>query len=168
MVRRAPVAGRPLFAANREVEAGDDPVARVWQSAAALREHRGDGHVAALTTLDLDGCEVHVLAAAWKGIPPERFRESRGWSEEDWQLAADRLRSRGWVGDDDQLTERGHAARVQIEDHTDALAWSAYRSLDDEGEWLLDRLQPLSDAVLDSGVITFPNPMGLPLSASDP
>jgi hypothetical protein len=48
------------------------------------------------------------------------------------------------------------------------LAWSAYRVLDDDAEALLEDLRPFSDAVLDSGVITFPNPMGLPFSPEDP
>ena len=168
VVDSAPEAGRALFAANRALDAGDDPVARLWQAATALREHRGDGHVAALTTLDLDGCESHVLAAGWKGVPAEMIRAARGWSEDDWDGAVHRLRRRGWVGDDDRLTEKGRDAREQIEDHTDVLAWSAYRVLDDDAEALLEDLRPFSDAVLDSGVITFPNPMGLPFSPEDP
>jgi len=167
LVGAAPEAGRPLFAANRAVDPGDDPVARLWQGATSLREHRGDGHVAALTTLDLDGCEAHVLAAAWKGLPAEMIRAARGWSEDDWAGAVHRLRKRGWV-DDDALTDKGREAREHIERHTDVLAWSAYRVLDDEGEALLDSLGPISEAVLDSGVITFPNPMGLPLTPEDP
>jgi hypothetical protein len=168
LVGGSPEAGRPLFAANRGVDPGDDPVARLWQAATALREHRGDGHVAALTTLDLDGCEAHVLAAAWKGLPPELIQAARGWSEEDWAGAVHRLHRRGWMGEDGQLTDKGRAAREQIEHHTDVLAWSAYRLLDDEGDALLELLLPLSDAVLESGVINFPNPMGLPFSPEDP
>ena len=168
VVDSAPEAGRPLFAANRALDPGDDPVARLWQAATALREHRGDGHVAALTTLDLDGCEAHVLAAGWKGLPEEMIRAARGWSEDEWDGAVERLRRRGWIGDDEQLTDRGRSAREQIEHHTDALAWAAYRVLDDDAEALLEDLRPFSDAVLDSGVITFPNPMGLPFSPEDP
>jgi hypothetical protein len=168
VVDAAPDAGRPLFAANRAVDPGDDPVARLWQAATALREHRGDGHVAALTTLDVDGCEAHVLAAGWKGLAPEMIRAARGWSEDDWTDAVHRLRGRGWIGDDGDLTDKGRDARAQIEHHTDVLAWSAYRVLDDEADALLEGLRPLSDAVLDSGVISFPNPMGLPLSPEDP
>jgi hypothetical protein len=35
--------------------------ARLWQAATLLREHRGDGHFAALTAADIDGCEAVVL-----------------------------------------------------------------------------------------------------------
>ena len=41
-IDRATVAGRPLFAANREVAEPDDPVAALWQLATTHREHRGD------------------------------------------------------------------------------------------------------------------------------
>jgi hypothetical protein len=69
--------GRPLTGANRElwpsVEAalrrhGSAPesiieVGEVWQACTTLREHRGDGHVAALLTNGLSGLEAHLLAA---------------------------------------------------------------------------------------------------------
>lgn len=42
------VTGRPLFAANAALPIADDPVTALWQTATTLREHRGDGHVAAL------------------------------------------------------------------------------------------------------------------------
>ncbi len=168
VVGAAPEAGRPLFAANRALDAGSDPVERLWQAATAMREHRGDGHVAALTSLDLDGCEAHVLAAAWKGIPGELIRAARGWSDDDWYSAVERLRARRWLDRDDDLTDRGRKLRIEIEDHTDALAWSAFRVLDDEGDALLDGLRPFSNTILDSGIITFPNPMGLPYSPIDP
>jgi len=42
--------GRPLFAANAALALPGDPVGRLWQLAATLREHRGDGHIAALVS----------------------------------------------------------------------------------------------------------------------
>jgi hypothetical protein len=168
VVGAAPEAGRPLFAANRAIDAGDDPVERLWQAATAMREHRGDGHVAALTALDLDGCEAHVLSAAWKGIPGELIRTARGWTDDDWDGAVQRLQARRWLGHDHDLTDRGRKLRTEIEDHTDALAWSAFRVLDDDGDALLDGLRPFSNTILDSGIITFPNPMGLPYSPQNP
>jgi hypothetical protein len=53
----------PLFSANRSLALPDDPVERLWQLCTSLREHRGDGHVAALTAKGLDGLEAHVLIA---------------------------------------------------------------------------------------------------------
>ena len=40
-------------------------LAGLWQAATLLREHRGDGHFAALAAADIDGCEAVVLRCAW-------------------------------------------------------------------------------------------------------
>jgi hypothetical protein len=41
--------GRPMDAALRANPIPDDVVARLFHAASLLREHRGDGHIAALT-----------------------------------------------------------------------------------------------------------------------
>ena len=41
---------------------GSPGLARLWQAATVLREHRGDGHFAALAAADIDGCEAVVPA----------------------------------------------------------------------------------------------------------
>jgi hypothetical protein len=115
----ATAAGRPLFAANRDTGPVDDPVAALWQLATALREHRGDGHVALLAGADLDGCEVHLLLAADEGVDPQLLRDSRGWSDDDWDAASDRLRSRGLLDDEGRLTAAGRDLRHGIERRTD-------------------------------------------------
>ncbi len=48
VVAGADGSGRPLFSANRALEPVPDPVEALWQGCTSLREHRGDGHVAAL------------------------------------------------------------------------------------------------------------------------
>ncbi|MCU1447875.1 MAG: hypothetical protein JWP02_45, partial [Acidimicrobiales bacterium] len=57
-------AGRPLFSANADLAWPTEPHLALWQAATLLREHRGDGHVAALTSAGLDGCESHVTLVA--------------------------------------------------------------------------------------------------------
>jgi hypothetical protein len=160
-------AGRPLFAANRAVDVGEDPVAQLWQQVTTLREHRGDGHVAALTSHGLDGCAAHVLTATWRGIDEELMRESRGWRHEEWFAAKDRLWLQGWLDDDGDLTDAGRAARVAIERRTDDLAISPYGVLGDRVEALVDALTPIRDAVLATGTIRFPNPMAFPESIDE-
>src|SRR4051812_26263277 len=44
----APVEGRVMYAGLRSLPVPDEPVARLWHAANMLREHRGDGHIAAL------------------------------------------------------------------------------------------------------------------------
>jgi hypothetical protein len=163
VVAAADGAGRPLFAANRGVPAPDDPVGALWQVATALREHRGDGHVAVLTAEGLDGCEAHVLFAAGEHVPVEVLRDNRGWSAEDWQAALDRLTARGLLKGPESLTAHGHALRAHIEARTDELAVRPYRCLAaDEAARLTRTLATPADEVLTGGVIPFPNPMGLP------
>ena len=77
VVAAAGSAGRPLFGANRRLPLPDDPVERLWQLCTSLREHRGDGHVAALLTAGLDGCQPHLLLAAEQGVAPEVFLDNR-------------------------------------------------------------------------------------------
>ena len=55
--------GRALYAAVRTLPLPTEPVARLWHGANLLREHRGDGHVAALLTMGIGGTESHVLHA---------------------------------------------------------------------------------------------------------
>jgi hypothetical protein len=155
--------GRPLYAANREVAVADtDPVGELWQLATALREHRGDSHVALLTSRGLDGCQAHVLAAAFKGIPVETLRENRGWTHDDWTAAERSLRERGWLDAGGRLTDEGRHARIEIERRTDELAMQPYLAIGDDAHCLADSLGPIRDAIRASGTIPYPNPMGLP------
>lgn len=154
--------GRPLFSANRDLDDPDDEVAQLWQALTALREHRGDGHVACLTAEGIGGCEAHVLAAAVRGTPAEVLRDARGWSEEEWLEASVFWRSVG-VLDGDRLTERGAALHERVERRTDELALVPYGELrDDERDRLVEMLAPATRAVLGAGLVPFPNPMGLP------
>jgi hypothetical protein len=156
-------AGRPLFAANRDVSVPDDPVAALWQAATTLREHRGDGHVALLTSVGLDGCEAHVLFAAGEGIDPELFQQSRGWSGDDWAAACEKLSARGLIASDESLTACGRQLRAQIENDTDTLAMAPYSAVGEPAiDRLLDALSPAASQVAASGDLIFPNPMGLP------
>jgi hypothetical protein len=162
-IGRASGAGRPLFAANRDLSLPDDPVAALWQAATTLREHRGDSHVALLTAEGLDGCEVHVLFAACEGLAAELYQQSRGWSADDWERAVQRLSARGLITDDGQPTDRGRALRDQIERYTDQLAAAPYAGIgDDSIRRLLTDLAPAAERIASSGEIMFPNPMGLP------
>ena len=167
VVKAADPAGRPLFAANRDVVRGDDPVVDLWQLATTLREHRGDAHVALLAGAGLDGCEVHVLVAASEGTDPALFQTSRGWSADDWDDARARLAARGLVGDDGTATEAGRALRDDIERRTDELAAAPYARLPvDDLARLRDLLGAAAGRIAVADEIPYPNPMGLPRPAS--
>ncbi len=150
------ISGRPLFAANVGLDTSDDPVERLWHLATCVREHRGDGHLHVLSLADVDGCESHVLHAADHATPIETLRDNRGWTVEEWLAATERLAAHGLMAGS-VLTEAGRALRRRIESETDRLALG--NTADDD---LIDALTPAADAVASSGVIPFPNPMGLP------
>lgn len=168
--------GRTLTGVNRALWASIEPellrrgldehhlgLAEVWQACTTLREHRGDGHVAALVAHGLGGCEAHVLAAAADGIPIEVLRDNRGWSRAQWEDAAADLSRRGLLRPDGAASDDGLALRESIEVTTDVLAEDAYVSLaDDDISALYGALVPCARELQESGLYPFPNPMGLP------
>jgi hypothetical protein len=157
---------RPLYRANRDVARPDDPVAEVWQHCTTIREHRGDGHVTALRRARLDGCEAHVLYAADAGVPAELLRNGRGWTEDEWAAATDRLRERGLVDGDATATDAGRDLRALVERATDAAARVLFAAAPpDAADDLMRGLEPLARAVAASGVIPYPNPIGVPAPA---
>jgi hypothetical protein len=114
-------AGRVLAAANSELPVSGDPLTRLWQAATLLREHRGDGHFAALAAAGIDGCEAVVLRCA-KDISRDLMQPVRGWTDEQWGAAAAQLAERGWIGEDGTLTAAGRAAHDAVEAATDQAA----------------------------------------------
>jgi hypothetical protein len=118
--------------------------------------------VAALTASGLDGPEALVLFAASEGLAEGMYRSARGWSADEWADAAVRLRSRGLLGAEG-ISGDGARLRRSVEAMTDHQAGMALASLTGgERRELLDRLGPLGAAIHATGVIAYPNPMGLP------
>ena len=156
--------GRPLFAAYTALEWPRAAHLVLWHAATLLREHRGDGHVAALVHAGLTPCQAHLLALASGMTTRPVLDLSRRWSEADWDEAREGLQQqRGWLDAHAALTPAGETARQQLEDHTDRLAEQPLRAL---SETQLDRLIHLASRVgqqiIAANGIPFPNPMGLP------
>ncbi|MER7850735.1 hypothetical protein ABTZ03_43180 [Kitasatospora sp. NPDC096077] len=135
-VARADCAGRVLAAANAALPRPADAYGRLWQAATVLREHRGDGHVAALVAAGLDGCEAPVLHCA-TGASRQVLQPMRGWTDDEWDAAGARLVERGWLTADGTVTELGRIRHQALEDATDLAAARPWEGLPD-GE--LDRL----------------------------
>jgi len=153
---------RALFAANRDVRTPRDPVAELWQLCTTLREHRGDGHLAALTCAGLDAPQAAALFVADNDLPTSLLQDNRGWSDDDWAAAVAALRGKGLLAGD-AITDRGRAVRHEVETVTDRLADAPFGGLDDAARGrLLDGLAPIATDVSAAGVIPYPNPMGLP------
>lgn len=161
--------GRVMAAANAALwpsistALGTGGLAEAWQACTTLREHRGDGHVAALVTHGVGGVDAHLLAVGTKGVPAEVLRDNRGWSETDWDEATATLASRGLLHPDGRATDAGRTLHAAVEEQTDRLAISPYADLSPAA--LTDLYGPLSACareVASSGMLPFPNPMGLP------
>ncbi|TCC11600.1 SCO6745 family protein [Kribbella soli] len=158
----APVAGRPIAAANAALEWPDEPHLVLWQATTILRESRGDGHVAALVAAGLSPCQALVTLSAAGGPSKEVFQLNRRWSDEEWSAAEEDLRSRGLLDADGGLTESGRAVRQQVEDTTDSLAEQGWRALGDElTVELHDLVRPLSAVLMSDGLIPSDNPMAM-------
>jgi hypothetical protein len=162
----APLAGRPLGAAHAALPrpADDDHLGRLWWAATVLREHRFDGHVAALLSAGIDPCESLILAAATGAAGGEGaslLQATRKWPNDEWSAATERLKRRGWL-DGVALTEAGHVAHQEVEDATDRAASTAYAAFSDKDlDSLATALQPLVARIAQTGALPFPNPVGL-------
>lgn len=154
--------GRPLFAAHLGLPWPEEPHLRLWHAATLLREHRGDGHVAALLTAGLGGLEAHVVLVAAGVVDAEQMRRARGWSEDDWASAERGLVDRGLLEPSGGLTEEGARLRREVEAVTDRLAMEPWDHLGDEATGRLhELLDPLARRIVASGELPYPNPMGL-------
>ncbi|MEU9009726.1 hypothetical protein AB0D12_08060 [Streptomyces sp. NPDC048479] len=161
-VESLPAAGRVLFAAHAALPVPEQPHLALWWAATALREFRGDGHVAALVTAGVDGCEANVITVALGLAPPEQ-RLNRGWSEAEWEAALARLRERGVLAEDGTLTDAGRLERDAIEAATDRLARPVADVLGPDGTGrLVACLRPIARRIVEAGGVPFPNAMGLP------
>ncbi|WP_406415601.1 SCO6745 family protein [Streptomyces sp. NBC_01614] len=154
-------AGRPLAAANAALDWPEAPHLQLWHAATILREHRGDGHIAALLVAGLDPVESLVSFAAIGAASVERF-ESRGWSRAEWASARDRLTARGLVGADGTATAAGRELRRTVEERTDQLAAVPWQSLTvDEVDRLAALLGEFWVAVLSCGLLPTETTLGI-------
>ncbi|WP_406341471.1 SCO6745 family protein [Streptomyces sp. NBC_00648] len=141
---------RPLYAAHADLPVPEEPHLAYWHAATLLREHRGDGHLAALLDAGLDPLEALVShTATGKGMAPRWILGTRGWRRADWDAAAVRLRERGILDAEGELTEAGTALRAEVEDRTDRLDLAPYELLGAEG---VDRLTELARGFLLAAV----------------
>jgi hypothetical protein len=148
----APPEGRALYAALRALPVPEEPVARLWHAATLLREHRGDGHIAALVVEGIGGTESHVLHGLSEGIPAEKFGRVHHLPAERLAVVVDGMRARGLIDTSGWLTDAGRDTKQRIESLTDDLAEPAYDrlTLSELGHLIAD-LKPISAALDAAG-----------------
>lgn len=146
------LAGRPLAAANAALALPDEPYAALWQVLSTIREHRGDGHVALLTSAGINPVEALVITSGWQqGVSRKFLQFSRVWSDEAWAEGEELLRERGWL-DDEGLTAECVEWRDEIEELTDELASDPWAEIGEEDTAaLFALLRPIAQAVVDGG-----------------
>lgn len=145
--------GRALYAAHAALPWPGTELLDLWHAATLVREHRGDGHVAVLTAAGIDPVEATVLDGIWAGRSVF-LHQTRGWTEDDLTAAVDRLTHRGWLVDTTTLSDKGRAAREEMESRTEIAALEGWRRVGrEDAERLVVLLSPLCAAVLDSGLL---------------
>ena len=145
----AAIAGRPMYAALRSIPIPDDVVTRLFHAASLLREHRGDGHIAALMVEGVGGLEAHALLALDMEMPAEQFGRIHHLPPALLAAVTDGMRDRGLIGDDGWLSDQGRAVKQRVESLTDDLAAKPYESLESvELSDLIAGLEPLTTVLL--------------------
>ncbi len=110
--------GRPLFAGTLSQEMPIDPLTAAWHLGDMLREFRGDAHTAAWISAGIDATEIGLLTELYWGLPLKTYSRTRGWSEDDYAAAIDRLESRGLISNN-AFTDAGRSVREDVERNTD-------------------------------------------------
>ncbi|MDT4940976.1 MAG: hypothetical protein QOJ34_1065, partial [Pseudonocardiales bacterium] len=101
-----PVRGRPLFGGHAELDWPTEPHLVLWHAITLLREFRGDGHVAVLLTGGVSGLDALVThTVTGRGFTEQAAKATRGWSDEQWTEAVERLTARGLLSPAGGLTE---------------------------------------------------------------
>jgi hypothetical protein len=148
----APTEGRVLYAALRALPVPEEPVARLWHAATLLREHRGDGHIAALVADGIGRTEAHVLHALSEGIPAEKFGRIHHLPEVQLAAVVDGMRVRGLIDASGWLSDAGRKTKERIEALTDDLAVPTYDGLmPRELDQLTADLGPISATLVAAG-----------------
>ena len=142
--------GRMLFSGLSVLPVPDTPMGRLWHAADLVREHRGDGHIAAWISRT-DSCEITVLTELTWGLHPGAYVFTRGWNEEEVDAARERLRARGLLDGDNQLTEAGQRFRAEIEHDTDLAEREVIERLDDRADELFSLIQPIAKTIVEGG-----------------
>ena len=135
-----------MYAALLAQPVPEEPVARLFHASALLREHRGDGHIVALMGHGIGGLEAHALYALGNGMRAEKFGRLHHLPTAQIAEVLDGMRTRGLIGADGWLSERGRAVRERVEALTDELAAPPYENLSaDQLDELIRGLEPLAD-----------------------
>jgi hypothetical protein len=146
----ADLSGRPMYAGARALPWPDDPLGTLWHACTLLREHRGDGHLAACVAAGLSGLDANLLTEMRVGWEPLAYTATRGWSPEAMQAATDRLSARGLIAGS-TLTEAGTTLRDGVEEITDRLVQPVVDAVGDDLPGLVEQLDGWAGQIVEAG-----------------
>jgi len=141
--------GRALFAGLSILDRPTTTYGALWRAADLVREHRGDGHIAAWMP-HVDSTEITVMTELAWGIPPRSYVFTRGWDEGEVDAAYARLTERGLVADG-ALTDTGTELRDHIERTTDESTSAVVDRIGDDFDELIALLAPMAEAIVTGG-----------------
>ena len=119
----------------------------------ALREFRGDGHVAVLTANGLTGSKPSCCTRGWACSRPTCCGPRAVAAGGCGTRTVEELRGRGSIAPDEvRLSEVGQMYRGQIETQTDELTMPAYEQIGQAGA---ERILELAPAVVDAVTSVF-------------
>jgi hypothetical protein len=142
--------GRMLYSGLSVLPVPDTPMGRLWRAADLVREHRGDGHIAAWVSRT-DSCEITVLTELTWGLQPGAYVFTRGWNQDEVDAARARLQERGLLDGEGQLTEAGRTFRAEIEHDTDLAEREVLARLGDRADELFSLIQPMARTIVENG-----------------
>jgi hypothetical protein len=142
--------GRPLHAGLTALPWPEDEIGQLWHACTILREHRGDGHLAACVAAGLTGLEANILTELRVGWDPLAYTATRGWSPEAMEAATQALVGRSLVAGG-ALTDEGNRLRDGIEQTTDRLMQPVVDAIGDELPGLVKQLDGWSQRIIDHG-----------------
>lgn len=141
--------GRPLFSGVRALGWPDEPLGALWRACEALRERRGDSHLAAYTVAGLSPLDMHTLSELWMGMPVGSHSGIYGWSAEQISGSVARLTAKSYVADGG-LTAHGKDLRSGIEAGTDDLEEPVVTALGDDYQHVVEALNDWSGACVSA------------------
>lgn len=142
--------GHAIYAGLRSLGFPGDAIGDFWRAADLVREHRGDSHIIAWTSHDVDAVEITLLTELWWRLPLKAYVATRGWSPDEIDAGVRRLVDRGLI-EGEGFTTQGEQLRASIEQATDRQERRVVEALGDDADELLDLLEPWSKAVVTSG-----------------
>lgn len=138
--------GRPLYSGLRSQDIPETLVGEVWRLGDMLREYRGDSHTAAWISAGFDACEIGIVSELYWGLPLKSYSRTRGWTDDDYAVALERLERDRLVADG-ALTALGREQRENVEIATDRQMRPVVTALGDSIGDLVAILRPWGAAV---------------------